>query len=166
MDHFNIRDNDGITLDDLKYYYMDPSTEQIILDANLLRAIQSGDLCTVKSLISNGTNPKATDTVGRNAIHYAAIEGHLDIIEYLSQFKLDISKRDTDNLTPLDYVFRKIKLTNKRFDYNALFNVGYYLVNHMPNSEEDRQRLNARKAELERDGMIRPVQPTKPKVCV
>lgn len=55
----------------------------------------------------DGENPVCDDQ-GRTELHYAASQGHSDIIKALLDMNLDINARDINGLTPLDYFLNRI----------------------------------------------------------
>lgn len=160
MSDIDIRDIDGKIPADLA-----PENSVIKkreLDKKLLKA-SFGDFTAVKSLISQGANPNSTDSSGRNSLHYAAVEGKLDIVKFLVESNVDAHRKDDKQRTPLDYVFfnidRKLKFLNSKFlqltyDYKGMLDVGQYLIDKFPDNEAG-DRLNAVRDELDRKGLLR-----------
>ncbi len=94
-------------------------------------AARSGDLAQVRTLLQ--TNPdlvRSKDNKGGMPLHYAAIEGHKDVVELLLANKADVNAKANDGETPLYlaalYGHRdvaKLLLANKA-DVNARDNHG------------------------------------------
>ena len=70
--------------------------------AKLCGAAAAGDIETLKALIDHGISPNAADYDGRTALHLAASEGIVNVIEFLLANKADINVLDRWNNTPLD----------------------------------------------------------------
>lgn len=49
----------------------------------LIRAVEGGDLQTVKALLEQGTDVDTTDEMGMTALMYAADDGHIDLVKLL-----------------------------------------------------------------------------------
>lgn len=167
MNNINIRDKNGTLPWDLgsDNHFI----KQIKLDQDLLKA-SFGNLSAVKTLIAEGANANTTDLDGRSPMHYASIEGQLDIVKYLVELNVQIDKRNNKQQTPLDLVFKKIdaqmnmkvKFFQDTYDYIGLINVGEYLINKSPNNEVAHQRLESLKEELQRKGALKFVPKTNP----
>ena len=56
---------------------------------------------TVTLLLSKGADPKATDSQGRSALHWAARTGSLEVVTALLKAGCEIEARDRDGSTPL-----------------------------------------------------------------
>lgn len=52
-------------------------------EKKLIEAAKNGDLQAVKKYISNGADINAVDTEGGNALAYAILEGHVEIVRFL-----------------------------------------------------------------------------------
>lgn len=168
MNNINIRDKNGTLPWDLgsDNHFI----KQIKLDQDLLKA-SFGNLGAVKTLIAEGANENTTDLDGRSPLHYASIEGQLDIVKYLVELNVQIDKKDNKQRTPLDLVLKKIdsqmnrlsnQQPNRTFDYSGLINVAEYLIKKSPNNEVAHQRLESLKEELQRKGALKFVPKTNP----
>ena len=72
-----------------------------ILTANtVIKAVRTGNLYAVKRAVGATTNINATDNLGRSALHYAAIVGNFEIINYLLANAADPKQRDANNKLP------------------------------------------------------------------
>merc|ERR1711935_1226054 len=70
---------------------------------NLLKYCSTGDLDGVKRLIMRGTEIEEGDYDGRTAIHLAASEGHIQVVEFLIECGLQNSSPiDRLGNTPID----------------------------------------------------------------
>ena len=79
----------------------------------LCQAAFENNLPDLKRLISNGVDPNESDYDGRTAMHLAASEGHLPILEYLVGIRANIMCRDRFGGTPLmDAVRHNFDLRN------------------------------------------------------
>lgn len=56
----------------------------------------------VESLSSKGSNSKIADKLGEGALHYAAENGHLEMVKYLVHLGFPIDRLDTHGRTPLE----------------------------------------------------------------
>ena len=70
---------------------------------DLFEASADGKLSSVIELLENGTNVNSKDPLNNEwhnhnstALHYAAREGHLSVVEYLVNQKADINAKNTD----------------------------------------------------------------------
>lgn len=71
-------------------------------DAQLFLASANGDLKIVRELLSGYANPNARDATGKNALHWAAVSGHVGTVECLVGYgRLWVDARDKDGCTPL-----------------------------------------------------------------
>lgn len=65
-------------------------------------AAKTGNLQQVKILIAKGANPNQVDSEGKNALHWAAAEGHADVVAFLLAHKAAINAQDSQyKETPL-----------------------------------------------------------------
>ena len=68
----------------------------------LLSAVEGGDMDIVRFLEKNGASKSATNKIGQNALHVAAINNKLAAVNYyVNEIKLDINSKDRDGNTPL-----------------------------------------------------------------
>jgi ankyrin repeat protein len=67
----------------------------------LVRAAFNGQLDMVKLLTQRGASIHATSRVGRTALHYAAEQGHEEVVVYLLDNGADSMHQDTSGYTPL-----------------------------------------------------------------
>ena len=63
-------------------------------------AASLGNESVAKLLIEHGAHVDASDADGSNALHMAAMNGHLNIVTLLSN-KIDVNKKDNNGVTPL-----------------------------------------------------------------
>ncbi len=63
-------------------------------EKSLIIAAEGGDLSTVKEMLALGADPNAMGPLSA-ALHCAAFEGHLDVVQYLLQHKADPDLTDT-----------------------------------------------------------------------
>ena len=68
---------------------------------NVARAAKQNDAATVRSVIANGGYPDQTDDEGRTAMHYAAINGNLQIIAILIKGGAKLDPKEKLGNTPL-----------------------------------------------------------------
>ncbi len=61
----------------------------------LVEAAKKGNLEQVKVLILKGAGPNQIDSEGKNALHWAAAEGHADVAAYLLDHKAAINAQDS-----------------------------------------------------------------------
>ena len=92
----------------------------ISLDARLIRAVSTGDVEAVRSLLKSGANPNARDETGwveahvrmtldgtwhhyarPTAVYLAAESGALEIVRELVKAGADVNLSDEDGVTPL-----------------------------------------------------------------
>lgn len=65
-------------------------------------AAKEGNLDKVQQLVTGGANVNCTGYLQYTPLHYAAIEGYLEVVEYLvNEGHADINCRDADGRTPL-----------------------------------------------------------------
>jgi len=69
-------------------------------------AASQGDLSEVKRYVALGIDIDESDYDGRTAIHLASSEGHVNVIEYLIQRKVNVNPVDRWGNTPLDDTVR------------------------------------------------------------
>lgn len=72
----------------------------------MCKAAFDGRLDDIKRLVDNGVDPNESDYDQRTAMHLAASEGQMDILEYLVGIKANIMCRDRFNGTPLEDAVR------------------------------------------------------------
>lgn len=65
-----------------------------------------GDLDQIKAMYTSGANLNSADYDGRTAMHLAASEGHLHIIEYMIQQKVNLAPLDRWGGTPIQDALR------------------------------------------------------------
>ena len=69
-------------------------------------AASFGDLVEMKRLVANGLNLNAADYDGRTALHLAASEGHVNIVNYLIEHEVHVNPSDRWGNTPLVDAYR------------------------------------------------------------
>lgn len=72
----------------------------------MCKAAHAGKLDDIKRLVENGVDPNEADYDGRTAMHLAASEGAIDIMNFLVEIKANIMCRDRFNGTPLEDAVR------------------------------------------------------------
>lgn len=66
----------------------------------LMAASGQGDLRIVSYLIESGASLDATDTKGRSALYYAAMDGHIACVQKLADFSAPVDVQDNGLTTP------------------------------------------------------------------
>lgn len=69
-------------------------------------AASEGDLVTLRQMIARGVCAGAADYDGRTALHLAAAEGRLEVVQYLLELGSDPSPQDRWGGTPMDDALR------------------------------------------------------------
>jgi|EP00505_MAST-04D_sp_SCG-Rhode-Island_P002062 hypothetical protein len=89
---------------------MDPEKQT----QKLLGAVRNGDIHIVKMLVdNNGANVYATDKLGRNCLHHAALSAEAGIMYYLIETKgMDVTVRDKLGLKAGHYAARNKEAFN------------------------------------------------------
>ena len=83
----------------------------------LCGAAAEGDLDKMRQLIGHGVSPNACDYDGRTALHLAACEGIVNVIEFLIQNRAEVNVVDRWNNTPLDDAVKYTKELPARLLY-------------------------------------------------
>ncbi|HSW45942.1 MAG TPA: ankyrin repeat domain-containing protein, partial [Phycisphaerae bacterium] len=74
------------------------------LDNPLLEAARKGDLETVKKLVLSGSPMLVNDLQGVTPVHWAALEGHLDVVRFLiDEMKMKPDERNREGVTPVHW---------------------------------------------------------------
>src|SRR5262249_40763183 len=92
------------------------------LSAALIRAVERGDLPTVKSLLARGADKEARDEYKRSALACAAEKGHDRIVAFLLQKGANIHALDNAKRPPLFWAEKSVivrMLLDKGADANA-----------------------------------------------
>ncbi|XVF47240.1 hypothetical protein PTKIN_Ptkin03bG0093500 [Pterospermum kingtungense] len=69
----------------------------------LLEAARYDDINDLLRLASMGVSLDSKDSQGRTALHMAAANGHLDIVQYLIGSGVDVNASNVENNTPLHW---------------------------------------------------------------
>lgn len=73
-------------------------------------AAASGELSTVKALVASGLSPKtAKEDDGKTALHGAALQGQIEVMDYLLSQGADINAIDRYGESPLGYAVKEGK---------------------------------------------------------
>ncbi|XP_022565359.1 poly [ADP-ribose] polymerase tankyrase-2 isoform X2 [Brassica napus] len=70
---------------------------------DLLEAARYNDIDDLKSLAFDGVSLNSRDSQGRTALHMAAANGHMSIVEYLISQGVDINALNEENNAPLHW---------------------------------------------------------------
>ena len=73
------------------------------LSEDLKKAVESGDLITLKELIKKGADVNEIDEKFNTSLIYAAKQSNMEIIRELINAGADVNYSDNDSLTPLQY---------------------------------------------------------------
>ena len=65
-----------------------------------MEAAKRGDLAQATTLLDAGTDHNAVDARSQTAAHYAAMDGHLEIVRLLRGRGADLDKRESEGWTP------------------------------------------------------------------
>lgn len=76
-------------------------TAQEQMNAALLAVVKRGDLASVQEKLSHGADPEAVDEQGCSALHWAARQNYVDIMQVLSDAGVDIDRTSRHGATPL-----------------------------------------------------------------
>ena len=76
---------------------------------DLLKAASQGSASGVQAALKRGARVTAADQLGRTALHIAAANGSIPVIEVLIAAKAPMSSRDSDGLTPLLRAARSLR---------------------------------------------------------
>ncbi len=68
---------------------------------SLISSASTGDIHEIQRLVASGIDLNASDYDKRTALHLAAAEGHLNVIKYLVDRKVEVNPRDRWGGTPL-----------------------------------------------------------------
>ncbi|OQU79518.1 hypothetical protein SORBI_3008G155800 [Sorghum bicolor] len=70
----------------------------------IINAALDGNLGVLKQMASQTDLREAKDNVGRNALHFAAMKGHLEVCSFLvEELGIDVNCTNTDGVTPVKY---------------------------------------------------------------
>ena len=70
---------------------------------DILDAVQSGDIATVKKFLNEGVPVDLTDEEGWSLLHHAAAVGQVDVINLLHEKRCHVDLMDNEGRTPLHY---------------------------------------------------------------
>jgi len=82
------------------------SQEEFAAGCNLLQAAARGDLVEMKNLLTSRTHINFRDYDRRTALHVAASEGHLNVVEFLVEHGAKLHRSDRWGGSPLDDAHR------------------------------------------------------------
>ncbi len=72
------------------------------LEAELIRAVQKGNISEAKDLLSRGANPNASTSTRNTPLHIAAERGRADMVKILLDAGADTDAQNSDGFTPAD----------------------------------------------------------------
>ena len=125
----NLADEKGNSLLMLASYHGNLETTRLLLRAGaspdqrnarnqtpLAGVAFKGDLAAIKLLIENGADPHADQGGGRLPIHFAALFGHTDIVEYLETLSSTAKTSRLRHISKITSVIRQfiLRIKNKR----------------------------------------------------
>jgi ankyrin repeat protein len=79
-----------------------PSNMVVLLDNALITAAISGSIELTEIFLAMGANGKSATSNRRTALHYAAFNGHLDVVKVLLDHNADHHARDMNKSLPLE----------------------------------------------------------------
>ena len=71
------------------------------LSLRFVRPAKRGDLAQATTLLDAGADHNAVDARSQTAAHYAAMDGHLEIVRLLRGRGADLDMRDSERWTPV-----------------------------------------------------------------
>ena len=75
-------------------------TPDMDLSLRFVRPAKRGDLAQATTLLDAGADHNAVDARSQTAAHYAAMDGHLEIVRLLRGRRADLDKRESEGRTP------------------------------------------------------------------
>ena len=117
------------------------SEKQSKINKELIKSVQSNDTSKAKMLIESSADTNFKTSSGTTALHYAAFNGNIEIINLLIKNGADVKARAKDGVTPLHYAASKnykdaVKiLIEKGADINAKDVKGKTPLNYSKNNE-------------------------------
>lgn len=97
----------------LNTYHADPNSVDDEGWTPLLSACATGRLSIVKSLLKSGAHLNTTSSQGVSCLAYAASKAHEDVVDFLLQQKISVSRPDKHGNTPLHRAVRNISIVRK-----------------------------------------------------
>ncbi|EKX34968.1 hypothetical protein GUITHDRAFT_80170, partial [Guillardia theta CCMP2712] len=94
------------------------------IGVELCEAAYAGNVEQVRRLLDNGVNVNDSDYDGRTALHLAACEGHVELVEFLLSRQANVEAQDRFMGTPLEDAVRH------HFDIRAAAQVQVVLREH------------------------------------
>ena len=70
------------------------------LSSRFIVAAMRGDVAQATTLLDAWTDHNAVDARSQTAAHYAAMDGHLEIVRLLRGREADLDKRESEGWTP------------------------------------------------------------------
>ena len=92
-------------------------------DADFIKLCKSGDARKIEEAIMNGANVNAKDNEGWTALIWAAIRGHIEVVEVLLKHGADVNAKNNNGRTALFWArffpFTDQKIANLLRKYGA-----------------------------------------------
>nr|MDO8115224.1 ankyrin repeat domain-containing protein [Candidatus Sigynarchaeota archaeon] len=99
------------------------------VNKELLRAVEEGDLQTVKKSVQNGADLGVKNKLGEAPLHVAASKGFLDIVQYLVDRGADTFDKDGADMTALHLAARDGQIAVVTYLLSKMDNIPERLLN-------------------------------------